>query len=353
MFYASLSSSIDGFISGVGDFFASLADAHWSIILLAIGFHFLNLLFRTRAWFNVLRAAYPGQRFRWRNIFGSYMAGVGINSVFPIHGGDVVKVLLAKRSIPKSNYPSVASSFLVESIFDMTIGLLVLIFAFSQGVLPSFIQLPDIPAFGAGFWLNHPKFLFLMITVLFVLAVVAFALLARKVKNFWGRIKQGLVILRDRRRYLREVASWQLAGWVCKLTCFYFFLEAFNVATSFRNAMLVMSVQALSTLMPFTPGGAGAQQALLVYMFRDVASKTLLLSYGVGQQVFIAAFNAIVGFTCIYLMARTLNWKALRHHGEREKARDELELAQQLEAGVSRREPEDPTEGLREPHERE
>ena len=51
-----------------------------------------------------------------------------------------------------------------------------------------------------------------------------------------------------------------------------------------------MSVQALSTMTPFTPGGAGAQQALLVYVFRE-ASRTSVLAYSVGQQIALAAFN--------------------------------------------------------------
>ena len=74
---------------------------------------------------------------------------------------------------------------------------------------------------------------------------------------------------------------------------FFFFLEAFNIGGSVENALLVMSVQALSTLTPFTPGGAGAQQALLVYVFRGRRSKTAVLAYSVGQQIAIAAFNAV------------------------------------------------------------
>ena len=83
---------------------------------------------------------------------------------------------------------------------------------------------------------------------------------------------------------------------------FYFFLEAFNIGGSVENALLVMSVQALSTLTPFTPGGAGAQQALLVYVFRDIAPKTAVLAYSVGQQIAIAAFNAAVGLIALFLM---------------------------------------------------
>ena len=41
-----------------------------------------------------------------------------MNSVVPIRGGDVVKIYLAKHSIPNSRYPTVTSSFFVESVFD-------------------------------------------------------------------------------------------------------------------------------------------------------------------------------------------------------------------------------------------
>ena len=66
-----------------------------------------------------------------------------------------------------------------------------------------------------------------------------------------------------------------------------------------------MSVQALSTLTPFTPGGAGAQQALLVYVFRDVASRSAVLAYSVGQQIALAAFNVAAALVALFLMAGT------------------------------------------------
>lgn len=320
---ASIGSSIDSFFDAAGTFFSSLAAVHWGALFIAVGLYLCHLVLRSRAWFNVLRAAYPGQRFQWRKIYGSYMAGIGINSIFPLHGGDVVKIYLAKNSVPNSRYPTVASSFFVESIFDMAIGLLVLLFALSQGVLPSFIQLQKLPAFDASYWASHPKLFLFLVTLLFVACVLVFALLAGRIEAFWQRVKQGWSMLRDRRRYLREVVTFQAFGWAMKLTAFYFFLEAFNIEATLRNALLVMSVQALSTLMFFTPGGAGAQQAFLVYIFKGVAPEAILLSYSVGQQVVIAIANAAVGFTCIYLMARTLDWKMLRRRGEQERRRAE------------------------------
>ena len=63
--------------------------------------------------------AYPQENFRFRLILGSYIAGVGVNSIVPVRGGDVVKIYLAKSSIPNSSYPTVTSSFFVESVFDI------------------------------------------------------------------------------------------------------------------------------------------------------------------------------------------------------------------------------------------
>ena len=83
---------------------------------------------------------------------------------------------------------------------------------------------------------------------------IAIYLLAHRVRRFWDRVKQGVVILTEPRRYLREVAAWQGVGWLCRFAAFWFFLEAFGIGGSFGNVMLVMSVQAIANIVPFTPG---------------------------------------------------------------------------------------------------
>ena len=128
-----------------------------------------------------------------------------------------------------------------------------------------------------------------------VAAIVVFAALARHVESFWQRIKQGLAIFREPGRYLREVAAWQLVGWLCRFASFWFFLDAFHVGGSFQNVLLVMSVQSITGALPFTPGGAGAQQALLVATLHG-APRTLVLAYSVGQQIAITAWSVAVAF---------------------------------------------------------
>jgi uncharacterized membrane protein YbhN (UPF0104 family) len=320
---ASLGSSLDSFFDAVETFFSNLAAVHWGALVFALGLHFCHLLCRSRAWFNVLRAAYPDERFGWRRIVGAYVAGVGINSIMPARAGDVTKIYLAKQSVPNSSYPAVTSSFFVDSVFDTPVGLLVLLYAITQGVLPSLNLLPSLPAFDLAFWADHPRFMLFTLTFLMIALLTLFAVLSIRAVVFWHRIKQGVVILTDFRRYLRQVASWMAAGWLLRFSAFYFLLEAFNIGGSFRNVLLVMSVQALSSVTPFTPGGAGAQQALLVYVFRDTASRSAVLAYSVGQQLALAAFNVACSLVAIFLMLRTLSLRSIVRRGEEERRREE------------------------------
>ena len=92
-------------------------------------------------------------------------------------------------------------------------------------------------------------------------------MLSRRVRAFWTRVRQGITILCDRRRYLREVFAVQFGGWLCRFTAFWFLLDAFNIGGSVKNVLLVLGVNAVAVAVPFTPGGAGVQQAFLVKVF--------------------------------------------------------------------------------------
>jgi uncharacterized membrane protein YbhN (UPF0104 family) len=139
--------------------------------------------------------------------------------------------------------------------------------------------------------------------------LVAFALLSVRVKAFWARIRQGLTILTDRRRYLREVAAWQAVAWACRFAAFWFLLDAFRVGGSVENVLLVFGVNQVAGAVPFTPGGAGVQQALLVKVFATSASTTIVAAYSVGQQIAIALFTATLGLSAIFFIFRFRSFK--------------------------------------------
>jgi len=311
------------FLSAVDKFFSSLAHIRWGSLLLGLICFAVFLTLRSRAAFNVLRAAYPAEPIQWRRIWGAYVAAYGVNNIFPVRPGNVVRLFLTKGSIPNSSYPAVASSFLVDNVFDFAVAVPVLIYAFTQGVFPKPPDFSKLGAFDLSYWASHPRFALFALTAVAVLVLVAFALLSVRVQAFWARVRQGLTILTDRRRYLRQVFSIQATAWFVRFAAFWFLLDAFHVGGSVRNVMLVYGVASVSSLVPLTPGGAGVQQALLVKVFAGTASGATVAAYSVGQQIAIAAFTAGLGLAALIAIFRIRSFREVIQRG-----RDEARAAQ-------------------------
>lgn len=316
---ADLGSSLRAFEKAAEEFFSHLYAIHWAQFAAALALLAAMQLARAWAWRNVLRAAYPDVHISFLRLSAAYLAGAGINAIVPAHAGDVTKVFLVKRQVPSSSYPTVTSSFLVQSVFDTTVGLLVLLYAISQGLLPRPPRLPKLPAFEISFWAAHPEALAITVGALLLATVVTVAVLARRVRRFWEKVKQGVVILTEPRRYLRQVAAWQGVGWLCRFAAFWLFLDAFGIGGSFANVMLVMSVQAITSVIPFTPGGIGPQQALLIATLTG-PSRSAVLSYSVGTQIAMSAWSVVLGFVATLLVFRTTDWRGLIRQAEEDEA---------------------------------
>src|SRR3954452_25273522 len=312
-----LGRSFDSFQHGAQEFFHRLSEIAWPSMVIALLFYFAHLVARSRAWQNVLRAAYPDRKVPFARITAAYLVGAGMNSVVPARIGDAVKIFLAKRAIRRSTYTTGVSSFFVGSVFDTTAGILVFVYALTQGLLAQPAELPALPASDIAFWAQHPSLLLFTVTALGILVIVLFAVLARRVEEFWNHIKQGAIVLATPILYLTTVASWQAVGWVMRFFSYWFFLDAFNVGGSFQNVLLVMSVQTVANLLPLTPGGAGAQQALLVATLVG-PGPIAVLTYSVGQQIAIAAWTVLLGALALVFVFRTTDWRRLIRSASRE-----------------------------------
>ena len=311
--------SIGSFFDAIGSFFDSLSRVGWVPLLLGATAFIIYLTLRSRAFFNTLRAAYPTETIPFRRVWGAYIASYGFNNVIPARGGDVIKLFLVKQSIPHATYPAVGAAICVEAVFDAVMAVFILSFAFSQGVFPKPPEFAKLDAFDLSFFASHLKFTLFLITALAVLALVAFAVLSQRVKAFWARVRQGLTILRDRPRYMREVFAWQFAGWCFRFAAFWLLLEAFNVGGSVRNVLLVLGVNAVAAVVPFTPGGAGVQQALLVKVFAGSAAGATVAAYSVGQQIVIAVATLAVGFVALVSIFRIRSFKEAVRLGREER----------------------------------
>jgi uncharacterized membrane protein YbhN (UPF0104 family) len=316
---------VGDFFDAAGQFFSNLADIKWGALALGLLCFGTYLSIRSRAFYNVLRAAYPTEHIEFKRIWGAYIAAYGFNNIVPARGGDVIKIFLVRTSIPNSTYSAIAAAFCVEFGFDASMGAFILLFAFTQGVFPKPPDFSKLHAFDLSFFASHPKFLLFVLTALALLGLVGFALLSTKVKAFWARVRQGLTIIFDRRRYFREVWLVQFGGWLFRFAAFWFLLDAFHIGGSIKNVLLVLGVNAVAAVVPFTPGGAGVQQAFLVKVFAGTAAGATVAAYSVGQQIAIAAFSLAVGFAALFFVFQFRSFKEViqagREHREAEKAR--------------------------------
>ena len=317
---ASIGESFNSFFDAVDSFFSNLASLRPLPLLLALAFFTCYLSLRARASFNILRAAYPTERIAFRRVWGAYFAGYGFNAVIPARGGDVVRLFLTKSAVPNSSYPAVAATFVVELIFDIVMGSLILLFAFTQGVFPKPPDFAKLNAFDLSYFAQHPEFALFVLTLAGVAGLAGFALLSVRAKAFWERVRQGFTILQDRERYVRQVFLVQLGGWCFRFAAFWMLLEAFNVGGSVKNVLLVLGVNAVSAAVPFTPQGAGVQQALLTKVFAGTAPGATVASYSVGQQIAIGALTFGIGFAAIVFIFRYRSFKEVIARGQEERS---------------------------------
>jgi uncharacterized protein (TIRG00374 family) len=330
---ATLGESFREFFDAVEEFFASLADVRWGSLIVALLAFGTYLTLRSRASFHILRAAYPDESFRWREIWGAYFAGYGFNSVIPARGGDVIRLFLTRNAIPNASYPAVGAAFVTEMGFDVVFGTLMLAFALTQGAFPKPPDFSELNAFDLSYLAQHPRFALFLLTALAIAALVTFAALSVRARAFWARVRQGFTIAFDRRRYLREVFAVQLVAWCFRFTAFWFLLEAFNVGGSVKNVLLVLAVNAVAAAVPFTPQGAGVAQALLVKVFAGAAPPATVAAYSVAQQLAIGAFTFAVGFASLVFVFRFRSFKEVIAQGreDREAARGRRAEAKERE----------------------
>jgi len=300
---------MDGILDATRAFFDGLASVKWGPLALGILCHLLKVLARTRAWRNIVQAAYPKTNVRWRSVYGAYVAGVGVNAIVPARGGDILKLYLVKHRVEGSAYPTLAATLIVDTLFDTVLASALVAWALVFGFLPGLDVIPSLPAIDWLYLFQHPRLALAVVVGLLLVVVLGLTWGSRTVKDFWRRVEQGLTILRRPREYLRRVALWDAVDWSLRLASVYFFLRAFGLPGGAENVALVQTTMSLATALPFTPGGVGTEQALLLYVFEGDAPTSALLSFSIGVKIVLTVVNVVVGFLAILVMLGTFDWR--------------------------------------------
>lgn len=274
------------------------------LVAVAVALQLANVALRSTAWWGVLRAAYPDTRIPLVRVGCAYAAGMAANALLPARGGDGVKAVLARTSIAGSTLPTIGATMAVTALFDGVLGVLAMTVAWTTGSAAWPARLSHVPSP----WLAVP-----VAVVVVAVALVLWRSVPGRVRRLLAELRQGGAILRTPRRYLTEVALPQAGAWACRLGVIFALLHAFHIAASPGVALAVLVLGGVSSAVPVLPGGAGAQQVMVVYALRASATAGAALSFSLGMQVGITACNAILGIAALTLLFRTLRpFAALR-----------------------------------------
>ncbi len=308
---SSIGDTVRAFSQAAEQFFDNLTQLRFGSLAVALVLFGLYLLVRSRATYNALRAAYPGEPCPWRKVWGAYVAAYGLNGVIPAGGGSVVQVVLTRNAIRGSSLSTVASALCVGVVFDGLVCTGILIYAFTRGVFPKPSDFGGLSSFDIAFFAHHTRFTLFLITALTVAGFAGFAVLSRRIAAFLVDLRRGWAILGDRRAYLIGMCLPQAGGWILRGAAYYYLLDAFRVGAGVGAAVLVLAVQVIAAIVPLTPGGAGVQQALLVVIFSSTAPTDSVAVFSVGQQLALLAFTLAQGFSAIFFIFKYRSFGAV------------------------------------------
>ena len=310
------------FIDAVQVFWHHLSSVRWGPLGVAIALHLLKLGVRSLALRNIVRASDTDEPIGRLPVLGAYAAGVGVNSIAPARVGDVVKLYLVKHRIAGATYATLTPTLVVETLFDFVAAGAIFLWALTSGILPTAEVIKRTPSVDWSWPLRHPNVTIVVVAVVVLSLLFLLMRAGRRVEEFRAKVGRGFAILTDSGRYLRQVVSWDVVSWVLRLGSVYYFLEAWGLTASVHNALAVQVADSLSTLMPFTPGGAGTKQGLTAYALGDEPVNAAI-AFSVGMNIALVVVNVVVGFAALFLMARTFRWKRIAERQKDESKKTE------------------------------
>jgi uncharacterized membrane protein YbhN (UPF0104 family) len=282
----------------VGSFADRLGALDLRLVVLAVILQLANVAGRSVAWRNVLRAAYPTERVALGTVACAYAAGTATNALAPAHAGELVKAALLRTRIHGSCLTTIGATMAVITLFDGGMALVALAGAAAFGALPATPSLPVDPL--------------LVLPAIVAVAAVSWLVrhragrLAGRLRGIGANLAQGVAIMRSPGRYVWEVAAPLAAAWCARVGVVFLLLQAFSLPATLGTALVVVVVGSLSTAVPMAPGGAGAQQAMMIVALRETASAASVLSFSIGMQAGVTLLHVALGLAATMVLFRTL-----------------------------------------------
>lgn len=244
-------------------------------------------------WRNILRAAYPDSKLSFRTAWGASQGGTALNAVTPAQAGTAAMVGIFRTSIPGSSVAGVASAAAVQALFFTAVSVFMVIgVMLARGETVSKGSPSDETG---GFLAGHPVLISAVAAAVIAGGVYLWPRLKPRLVGSWRRIQEGGAILRDRRRYTKEVALPSAASYCCRIGVNVVFMAAFSIPITAFTVFLVASSHMLSGLFAITPGGVGQTQALDVATLRGHAPASDIAAFSITQDAILTIWNVALG----------------------------------------------------------
>jgi uncharacterized membrane protein YbhN (UPF0104 family) len=221
-------------------------------------------------------------------------------------------VIAIRRELGRASVTTIVSTLVAETVFGAVVVAGMVATVVAMGWLPPMVQLPDAGAFEFSFTAGHALLAVGAAGVVAAAALAGARWTAHHVRGFCARAAAGVRILRSPARFARVVAAPQIVDWVLRVATAYAMLDAFGNHATMRFAILAVVIDSISTAMPFTPGGVGAQQGLLVFALAGAAGSAQVLAYSIGAQAVILAFNVALGAMAAFMLFGQVRLGAIR-----------------------------------------
>lgn len=281
-----------------------LNDLWDSLSNVAIGYLVAGLVLQTvqtvltaYAWFAILRAAYPSDGVRLREIVTCYAVSVALNNVLPANLGTLTMLFMFTAIIAHATFTGVFAGYLVQKIFFTVAGAAVYLYLF--------LSVPGSFDIELGGLRDHWGLALIIAGGTIFLLFIVGRILWGWVKKLWVQAKQGGVILATPRKYFLEVALPSAGAYGAKLGVIAVFLAAYGIPVTFHTVMTVVGGNSLANVTSVTPGGVGVNQAINAATLSDVTDTATATAYSLGQQLITTAWNILFA---IVLVALVFGW---------------------------------------------
>ena len=263
--------------------------------------HVLHQVVRARGWFNIIRAAYPeASELRARDVTLAYLAGAGLNGVVPARRGDLAKLYLIRRRAPRTRWSTLIATFVPETLFEIAVGIGLVIWALSRGFLPVPLAPSELPTLDVSLFIQHPFISTAGAAAAGVALVLLFRALRRRARDLLERLRQGLAILDRPRDFVGGVVTWQALARVIRLGSLACFMAAFALPVTAATVVLVMAAQGGGRIIPIAPVSAGLRIAMLTYGFVEVTGEAVdiasitAFAFGMGATLLITGLGITI-----------------------------------------------------------